>query len=86
MYWVHLGAKQVRLGANCSSVGATPGFRFAICCFAHICPVSDIRTEWGRFLDHSHSRIATSHPVMMRIGIVLFSIDMEEARRGLGKR
>ena len=42
MYWVHLGA-------NCSSVGATPSFRFAICCFAHICPVSGIRTEWGPF-------------------------------------
>ena len=69
-----IGVQKSVLGCKSGSVGATPSFRFAICCFAHICPVSGIRTEWGRFLDHSHSRIATFHPVMMRIGIVLFSI------------
>ena len=32
-------------------LGATPSYRFAICCFAHICPVSGFRTEWGRLPD-----------------------------------
>ena len=45
LQWVHLGATWVL-------PGATPSFRFAICCFAHICPVSGITTEWGCFLDH----------------------------------
>lgn len=42
-----LGANFKFLGANCGSVGATPGFRFAICCFAHIGPVSGFSLGWG---------------------------------------
>ena len=41
-----IGCKFLFLGANCGSVGATPSFRFAICCFAHVCPVSGFRLGW----------------------------------------
>lgn len=33
-------------GCKKGSVGATPSFRFAICSFAHVCPVSGFRIEW----------------------------------------
>jgi len=44
---VAFGCKMGVTGCKKGSVGATPSFRFAICCFAHVCPVSGFRTEWG---------------------------------------
>ena len=41
------GCKMGAAGCKNGSVGATPSFRFAICCFAHVCPVSGFRTWWG---------------------------------------
>ena len=45
------GCKMGVTGCKKGSVGATPSFRFAICCFAHVCPVSGFRTWRGGFLD-----------------------------------
>ena len=42
------------LGCKKGSVGATPSFRFAICCFAHACPVSGFRSRWGVSATESH--------------------------------
>lgn len=47
------GCKMDAAGCKSGSVGATSNFHFAICCFAHVCPVSGFRTERGGFLDRS---------------------------------
>ena len=41
--WVQMGTA----GCKTSTVGATLGFRFAICCLAHVCPVSGFRLGLG---------------------------------------
>lgn len=42
-----IGCKMGAAGCKSGSVGATSSFHFAICCFAHVCPVSGFRTERG---------------------------------------